>query len=237
MQTVDVRRGGERFVTRTEWLESRHSFSFGEHYDAANTGFGVLMVNNHDLLSPTAGFPPHPHRGIDVVTWVLEGELVHEDDRGNAGHVRPGVVQVMSAGSGVRHSERNPSQERPVELVQMWVVAADDDPPSYDQADVADALRRGGLVPLVGGAQGLALRTDLAELHAALVPPNGRVLVPSSPLLHVYVARGGLALDGVRLDAGDAARITDADGGWLTGGAAGAELLVWRLQPPEDRAP
>src|SRR5947208_349977 len=105
--TVDVRRAGERFWTRAGWLDSRHSFSFGQHYDPANTHFGLLLVSNDDVVAPGTGFETHPHRDMEIVTWVLDGRLVHQDSAGHTGVIYPGLAQRMSAGTGILHSEKN----------------------------------------------------------------------------------------------------------------------------------
>ena len=109
MQTVDIRRATQRATTRTPWLDSKHSFSFAEHYDPANTHHGLLLVNNDDVVAPGTGFDTHPHRDMEIVTWVLEGSLVHQDSTGNNGVIYPGLAQRMSAGRGILHSERNDS--------------------------------------------------------------------------------------------------------------------------------
>jgi hypothetical protein len=120
---IDVRRAAERFSTRTEWLASRHSFSFGEHYDPANVGFAALVAHNDDVVAVGAGYDTHPHADTEIVTWVLEGSLVHLDSRGGSHVLVQGSVQLLSAGSGVLHSERNdaPGAARPTRFVQMWL--------------------------------------------------------------------------------------------------------------------
>src|SRR5437868_15358426 len=120
--TVSIRRAADRAVTTTSWLHSRHSFSFGDHYDAANTHHGLLLVNNDDIVAPAAGFDTHPHRDMEIVTWVLSGQLAHADSMGNSGVIYPGLAQRMSAGTGVQHSEKNGSSSEPAHFVQMWVV-------------------------------------------------------------------------------------------------------------------
>ena len=127
--TVDVRRAADRYRTRIPWLDSHHSFSFGPHYDPANTHHGLLLVNNDDVVAPGTGFDTHPHRDMEIVTWVLGGSLVHQDSTGHAGVIYPGLAQRMSAGTGILHSEKNDSWRLggdrhvdPVHFVQMWVV-------------------------------------------------------------------------------------------------------------------
>ena len=149
---VELRRAGDRTRTRTAWLDSRHSFSYGAHYDGSNTHFGLLMAHNDDVLAPGSGFEPHPHRDMEIVTWVLEGELRHEDDAGHSSVLGPGTVQRMSAGSGIVHSERNGSATRNLHLVQMWVLPdVYGAPPDHEQLDVAAALDSGELVVVASG--------------------------------------------------------------------------------------
>src|SRR4051812_41749283 len=137
MPGVDVRKAGDRFATRIDWLDSKHSFSFGGHYDPHNTHFGLLLVSNDDIVAPGTGFETHPHRDMEIVTWVLSGSLVHQDSEGHSGVIYPGLAQRMSAGTGILHSEKNdawrlrPGAEHddPVHFVQMWVVP---DTPAID---------------------------------------------------------------------------------------------------------
>ena len=120
--TIDVRRADERFHTRVGWLDSRHSFSFGSHYSAENTHHGQLLVLNDDRVAGGTGFDMHPHRDMEIVTWVLDGQLEHEDSEGNRGTIYPGLAQRMSAGRGIWHSEKNGSETDDVHFIQMWVV-------------------------------------------------------------------------------------------------------------------
>ena len=229
---IDVRRSADRFTTRTDWLTSRHSFSFGPHYDPGNVGHAVLVAHNDDVVAPGGGYDTHPHTDLEVVTWVLEGSLVHQDSHGHSGVVHPGLAQRMSAGRGVLHSERNdaPGARIPTRFVQMWVLP--DEPgldPSYDQQEVD--VR--GLTPLASGIAGLdaavRIHTSGAALHVARLAPGESVALPEAPRLHVFVARGSVDLEGAgRLEEGDAARFT-AEGGPLLTGRADAEVLVWQL--------
>jgi len=150
--TIDVRRSDERFATRVGWLDSRHSFSFGRHHDPANTGHGLLLVNNDDRVRAGAGFDTHPHRDMEIVTWVLEGELEHKDSERNRGVIYPGLAQRMSAGTGIWHSEMNASGAEPVHFVQMWVLPDTESVgPGYEQLDVNAELAKGGLHPIASG--------------------------------------------------------------------------------------
>ena len=159
---IEIRRADERFRTVSEWLESRHSFSFGPHYDPANVGFGFLVAHNDETVAPGTGFETHPHQDLEIVTWVLWGALAHRDSEGNSGVVHPGLAQRMSAGSGIRHSEWNDAGD-PVHYVQMWVRPDRFDlPPSYQQAEVD--LSTGELIPIASGlaqhAAGTAIRIN-----------------------------------------------------------------------------
>ncbi len=211
--TVDVRRSADRLITSQSWLDSRHSFSFGRHYDPANTHFGPLVVSNHDVVAAGAGFDRHPHRDVEIVSWVLRGALSHADDAGNHGVIWPGLAQRISAGDGIVHSERAYGGE-PVEFVQ---------------------LAAGGLVPIASGIPGhrdlaaLPIRQPHAALHAARLADRESVRLPAAPYLHLYVARGTVTLDGAgELAAGDAARIAGGGGSRVTA-TDGAEVLVWEM--------
>jgi quercetin 2,3-dioxygenase len=242
---VDVRRSADRFRTETGWLESRHSFSFGYHYDAANTSFGLLMVSNDDVVVAGTGFDSHPHRDMEIVTWVLRGSLVHQDSTGRSGVIYPGLAQRMSAGSGILHSEKNdswrltgePSHDEPVRFVQMWVVPDQAGiTPGYEQLEIEDTLRTGGLVTVASGmpahrdVSAIRIHQRDAALHAARLHPGGSVALPSAPYAHVYVADGVVELEGAgRLGTGDAARVTGAEGQRITA-AEPAEVLVWEMR-------
>jgi len=231
---VEIRRADERFVTSESWLESRHSFSFGPFYDPANVGFGFLVAHNDDVVAPGTGFDTHPHQDLEIVTWVLRGALAHRDSEGHSGVVHPGLVQRMSAGSGIRHSEWNDGSE-PVHYVQMWVRPDQFDlPPSYAQAELD--LTTGELIPVVSGlphhttSTAIRLHQRSAGLSVARLAPTQSVLLPEAPHVHVFVADGSGDLEGVgTLGTADAARLTNSGGRRLTAGPAGAELLVWEM--------
>lgn len=246
---VDVRRGADRVRTRTDWLDSRHSFSFGAHYDPADTHFGLLLVSNDDRVEPGAGFDTHPHRDTEIVTWVLEGSLVHQDSTGHAGVLHPGLAQRMSAGTGILHSERadagaddafraEPAAPRtPVRFVQMWVLPdAEGVEPGYEQLDIGAELATGAPVVVASGMRryaterAISIRQRDAALHAVRLRPAAATHVPAAPHVHVFVARGSADLEGAgTLAEGDAARITASDGRRLTAGSDGAELLLWEM--------
>lgn len=232
--TVQIRRATDRAVTTTSWLESRHSFSFGDHYDPHNTHHGLLLVNNDDRVKPNAGFDTHPHRDMEIITWVLDGELTHQDSAGNHGIVYPGLAQRMSAGSGILHSEKNDSATEPVRFVQMWVIPDETGlSPSYQQHEVDKELLGGNLVTIASGMPGhdaaVTLHNRSATLHGARLRPGDTVSLPAAPYLHLFVARGRLTCEGVGdLDEGDAVRFTDTDGRRVTA-IEPSELLIWEM--------
>ena len=230
---IDIRTGAERPTTRLLWLKSHHSFSFGRHHDPANTHHGLLLVSNDDVIEAGTGFDTHPHRDMEIVTWVLEGRLEHKDSAGNRGELYPGLAQRMSAGRGIWHSEMNASAGDDVHLVQMWVLPDTESiDPSYEQLDINAELSRGGLVPIASG-QGhdaaITIRQRGAVLWGGRLRPGERVTVPDARHVHLYVARGAATLDGGGpLSAGDAARLVDAGSpGLVADPAEGAEVLVW----------
>jgi quercetin 2,3-dioxygenase len=229
---VDIRRAGTRFRTTLDWLDSRHSFSFGQHYDPADTHFGLLLVSNDDRVRAGTGFGTHGHRDMEIVTWVLSGRLEHRDSEGNSGVIYPGLVQGMSAGTGITHSESNPSPADEVHFVQMWVPPDTKGlPPAYQQRDVSDRLAAGGL-HVVASGQGhegaIAIHQRDAVLWAGRLGPGETAPVPAAPHVHLFIAAGGAWLNDEGLLAeGDAARISDPVALEVTSGAAGAELLVW----------
>lgn len=221
--------GSTRFTTQEPGRTTRHSFSFGSHYDPANLGFGPMVCHNDDLLDPGAGYPDHPHSDLEIVTWVLSGALVHTDGDGRRLVLGPGRAQVLSAGSGVRHSEVADAASGPTRFVQVWVHP--DEPggvPAYAE-DGADVRAGGGLVDVAGGA-GLRLGRRGARLQVAEVGAGERLVLPDAPLLHVFSATGAVDLEGhdepLALGAGDAVRLRGAGQAAVVAREAG-ELLVW----------
>ena len=233
--TADVRRAAERPTTQISWLDSKHSFSFGRHYDEANTSFGLLLVNNDDVVAPGSGFSTHPHRDMEIITWVLDGELVHQDSHGHNGLIVPGLAQRMSAGTGMLHSEMNATAASPVHFVQMWVVPDTESvPPSYQQLDISAELQRGGLVPVASGRgheAAIAIRQEGAVLWAARLAEGESVQLPDAAYVHVFLAVGAADLEGAgRLSEGDAVRLTSAGGPRLTAVGGRTEILVWEMR-------
>jgi redox-sensitive bicupin YhaK (pirin superfamily) len=238
--TIDVRRAGDRFHTRLPWLESHHSFSFSRHHDAANTGHGLLLVNNDDIVRAGTGFSTHPHQDMEIVTWVLAGELEHKDSTGHTGLLYPGLAQRMSAGRGIWHSEMNPRGDSDVHFVQMWVLPDTERvDPGYEQLDVNGELGRGGLVAIASGRghhaaenhAAISIRQRDAVLWGGRLLPGETVSVPDARMAHVFVARGALTFAGAgRLEAGDAVRLTGGGSPALVADPVeGAEVLIWEL--------
>ncbi len=234
---VDVRRKDQQFHTRAGWLDSRHCFSFGHHYDPSNTHHGLLLVSNDDIVKPFTGFDTHPHRDMEIVTWVLDGELEHKDTLGNTGLIYPGLAQRMSAGRGIYHSEKNNTSPNEVHFIQMWVLPDREGvDPGYEQLDINPELAKGGLVPLASGrghAAAIGIRQEGAVLWVGRLKAGETVRVPDSPFVHLYVAKGAAYLENAgQLGAGDAVRLTAAGTPALTADATeGADVLIWEMDP------
>lgn len=232
---IVIQRGDQRFRTTTDWLESYQSFSFGPHYDPANTHHGLLLVNNEDWVKPGTGFGTHPHQDMEIVTWVLSGRLAHKDSEGNSGIIVPGLAQRMSAGTGISHSEKNPSPQQPVHLIQMWVVPDKTGlPPGYEQRDRSTALAGGGLVAIASGRGhegAVKLHQRGAVLWGGRLKPGETVRIPDAPFLFVYTAKGAADVSGGgRLEAGDTARVSNSRDLVLTAAPeTGCEVLVWEM--------
>ncbi|MER5768263.1 pirin family protein [Streptomyces sp. NPDC001985] len=217
---IDVRRSADRYRggEPDSGIDTRHSFSFGPHYDPDNLRFGALVAVNEERLAPGAGFAEHPHSNTEIVTWVTEGELTHRDSAGHATVVRPGDLQRLSAASGVRHEERNDGPG-PLVFVQMWLTPLEPGgDPSYEVVRGLDPARP---YPLPGAG---------ARLHVRGPRPGERVALPAAPAVHLHVVRGAVRLDGVELAPGDTARITGGRAPEPVGAGAGpAEVLIWEL--------
>lgn len=213
-----------RSSTADEGRTTRHSFSFGTHYDPANLGFGPMVCHNDDVLQPGGGYPDHPHTDLEIVTWVLAGALVHTDPGGGRRVVGPGQVQVLGAGAGIRHSEVGDAAAGPTRFVQVWVRPDEPGlPPRHEVVDTDPAT--GVLVPVAGG-DGPAVRTTGARLLVARLSPGDVVRLPESRRQHVFAATGAVTLAGTRLGEGDALRVVDEPGHEAVAEEAG-ELLVW----------
>jgi quercetin 2,3-dioxygenase len=232
--TIDVRRARDRLHTDLGWLNSWHSFSFGSHYDPDNTHHGLLLVNNDDTVAPGGGFQAHAHRDMEIVTWVLDGRLAHEDTLGNRDVIYPGLAQRMSAGRGIRHSEMNASETEPVHFVQMWVRPDTEGVDAgYEQIDVREALGEGALFPIASGMGhegAVTIHQRDAVLWGGRLPAGAAALAPEARHTHVFLARGAATYGDVALQQGDAVRTTGARARVLTAGEDGAELLIWATE-------
>jgi redox-sensitive bicupin YhaK (pirin superfamily) len=215
--TIDVRRAAGRYPGGDPGagITTRHSFSFGTHYDPDNLGFGPLIAVNEERLEPGAGFDEHPHRHVEIVTWVLEGELTHRDSGGRERRVRPGDLQHLSAAAGVRHVERNDGG-RPLRFLQMWLT------PRAAGGEPAYTLVR----ELATGAY--ELPEAGAVLHIHRLARGADVALPEADRLYVHLVSGELLLHGERLEPGDAARVT-AERGLTAEAAEAAEFLAWEF--------
>ncbi|HTO71187.1 MAG TPA: pirin family protein [Myxococcota bacterium] len=207
---IQLRPSGERGHAQHGWLESRHTFSFADYRDPEHMGFRVLRVINEDRVQPGRGFPPHSHRDMEILTWVLDGALEHEDSLGNTSVIRPGELQRMSAGTGVTHSEYNASRERPVHFLQIWILPAKAGlPPSYEQRDfgAGEMRERLRLVASPDGRDGSVRVNQDASVHLGRLAGDRKLEHPLAPgrFAWVQLARGALGLNGRELCAGDGA--------------------------------
>jgi redox-sensitive bicupin YhaK (pirin superfamily) len=215
------------------WLDTWHTFSFGDYHDPQNMGFSVLRVINEDRVAPGAGFPPHPHRDMEILTLVLEGALEHRDSMGNGSVIRPRDVQRMSAGTGVVHSEFNASRNDPVHLLQIWILPGQRGiEPGYEQKQVPAADPRTGmrLAASPDGRDGSVTIHQDASLYVAQLQPDAVATLSLAPGRRAWVqaARGTVQLQGRELEAGDGARLEGEPAVQLQAGSA-AEVLVFDL--------
>ena len=228
-----VRRSTERGLTDTGWLRSLHTFSFGEYYAPAHLGFRALRVINEDRVQPGKGFETHRHRDMEIISYVLEGELQHRDNIGTSSIIRPGEVQRMSAGNGVTHSEFNPSVDGLVHFLQIWIFPKKrGSRPGYEQKAFPAAGRQGKL-KLVASSDGVDGSVTLGQdmrLYAGLIAAGDKLshTVAAGRHAWVHIARGNLDLSGTRLEASDAAAGSEADPLTLTG-VRPSEVLVFDL--------
>ena len=232
---ITLRRASERGHANHGWLDSFHSFSFADYYDPAHMGFGPLRVINEDRVQPGMGFGTHGHRDMEIVSYVLDGQLEHKDNMGNGSIIAPGDVQRMSAGRGVLHSEYNPSRDRGVHFLQIWIEPSQRGiDPGYEQKHVPAEARRNRLAPLAGPAgsgAAVVLHQD-ATIYASLLDEGAKVAhpVPAGRRAYVHVATGSARVNGTELGAGDAARLEGEAGVAIEGrGANAAEVLVFDL--------
>jgi redox-sensitive bicupin YhaK (pirin superfamily) len=231
---IQYRPAGERGRTRLGWLDSRHTFSFGDYWDRRHMGYRSLRVVNDDRVAPGAGFGTHPHRDMEIFTYVLDGELEHRDSLGTGSVIRPGEVQRMSAGTGILHSEYNPSRDRPVHFLQIWIEPSDRGlRPEYEQKAFPEAERRGRLrlVASPDGRDGSVTVHQDADVYAAVLGPGDRVGHPLRPGrgAWVHVARGAAVLNDRPLGTGDGAAVEGEAALELSGAEEGAEVLLFDL--------
>ena len=230
---IRLRKAGERGHANHGWLDSWHSFSFADYHDAAHMGFGPLRVINEDRVEPGMGFGTHGHRDMEIVSYVLDGELSHQDSMGNGSTIVPGDVQRMSAGRGVRHSEFNPSKSAPVHFLQIWIEPARTGiDPGYEQKHVSATAKRGQLrlIASPDGRDGSVTVHQDATIYAALLDgaESARLDLAPGRRAYVHVARGTIHANGTALAAGDAAMIEGETAIVLDHGQA-AEVLLFDL--------
>jgi redox-sensitive bicupin YhaK (pirin superfamily) len=229
----DIRRSNERGFADHGWLKSYHTFSFADYFDPEHVEFGPLRVINEDRVQAGAGFGTHGHRDMEIISYVLAGELAHKDSMGNGSVIRPGDVQRMSAGSGVRHSEFNPSPTEPVHFLQIWIQPDKRNiDPGYEEKRFAPDEKRGRLRLIVSPdrADGSLLIHQDARVYAGLFSGAEHANLDVAPgrRIYVHLARGALIANGAPLSAGDALRISDGSQLNLSGGKD-AEVLVFDL--------
>lgn len=227
-------RAADRFHSNFDWLDSWHSFSFGEHYDPARMGFRALRVINDDRIAGGGGFPTHGHRDMEILTWVLDGAVAHRDSTGGEGLIQPGELQRMTAGRGIRHSEFNASTDASLRLLQIWIEpTAKGLPPGYEQTTFPVAERQGKLrlVASRDAREGSLHISAPAELYATLLAPRQQVSHAITPGRHAWiqVATGSVTANGVQLAEGDGLAVSDEAAVAITAVSA-AEVLVFELE-------
>ena len=208
---IEIRPSEERGHNQLSWLDSRFTFSFDQYYDPDHTQFRSLRVINEDVIAPGGGFPTHPHRDMEILTWILEGALEHRDNTGGRGVIRPGELQHMTAGRGVLHSEFNPSSEDPAHLLQIWILPDQRGlDPSYEQLSFSDADLRGKFSLVAGPEAPVTIHQD-ANLYIARLEKGAEAnhSLASGRHAWVQVARGAVKLNGTELKAGDGAAVSN----------------------------
>jgi redox-sensitive bicupin YhaK (pirin superfamily) len=233
---ITVRKASERGQSRTDWLNSQHTFSFADYVDPKHMGFGKLRVINDDIVAPARGFGRHPHRDMEILSYVLEGSLRHDDSMGNGSVIRPGDVQRMTAGTGVLHSEANPSADERVHFLQIWIEPDRRGlPPGYEQKRF-EATERRGVLRLVASHDGregsVTVHQDLS-LYSGVFGPgqHAELTLGQGRRAWVQVARGAVTLNGVALAEGDGAALEQESHLTLAAkeGSPEAEVLVFDL--------
>jgi redox-sensitive bicupin YhaK (pirin superfamily) len=230
---ITVRKAEDRGFADHGWLQSRHTFSFADYFDPKHVHVSVLRVINDDRVAPGAGFPPHPHRDMEIISYVLEGALEHKDSMGNGSIIRPGEIQRMSAGTGVTHSEYNASDNAPVHFLQIWIFPREKRlEPGYEQKEFPEAQRRGRLrlVASPDGRDGSITIHQDTRLFAGLFSQNDSAELELKPgrIAYLHVARGEVRLNDLSLHEGDGARI-ESETGLTLHGIDRAEVLLFDL--------
>ena len=234
---LDIRKAADRGVADHGWLNSRHTFSFANYYDPKQVGFSDLLVINDDRVAPAQGFGKHPHRDMEIFSYVLEGALEHKDTMGTGSVIEPGDVQLMSAGRGVAHSEFNHSPTSPVHFLQIWIVPNQTGiAPEYQQQRFTPEEKRGRLRLIMspdGADSSLHIHQD-ARVYAGLFDGDESATLTLAPnrYAYVHVARGSVSVNGVALGEGDGVRVRDETALTLSNGTD-AEVLVFDLRPVE----
>lgn len=216
--TIDIRRNSQRFLTEADGKSTRHSFSYGAHYDPEQIGFGPIRAINTERLDPGAGYEAHRHSDVEIITWIIDGALHHRDSTGEGGIIRPGTAQRLSAGDGAEHSEYNASDEEPLTFIQMMLASDREGAPEYASAEVPP--QTGTLLPTVDVHAS-------ATLFIARLERDQAVLVPAAARCLVHVARGTALVRDQLLHEGDEARLTAAGPFDLRAGSLAAEVLIW----------
>jgi quercetin 2,3-dioxygenase len=234
---LDIRHANQRGRAEHGWLSSRHTFSFANYHDPAQNGFSDLLVINDDRVAPGQGFGKHPHRDMEIFSYVLEGALEHKDTMGTGSVIVPGDIQLMSAGSGVAHSEYNHSRTEPVHFMQIWIAPSQKGTsPRYQQSHFSPEEKRGALRLVMspdGANESLVLQQD-ARVYAGLFDgeESARLVLAQNRYAYVHVARGSLVVNGVQLGEGDGARVRGEEVLTFTQGHD-AEVLVFDLRDIE----
>jgi redox-sensitive bicupin YhaK (pirin superfamily) len=232
--TIALRPAEARGIANFGWLDSRHTFSFGHYYDPEHMGFGVLRVINEDRVRPSAGFETHGHRDMEIISYVLEGALEHRDSIGTGSVIRPGDVQRMSAGTGIRHSEFNHSKSELVHFLQIWLLPKEQGlSPGYEQKTFVDSEKRGRLrlVASSDGRDGSVVIHQDAQVYASILDKEEQVehVLPAGGRGWVQVLRGAVEVNGQSLRAGDGAAVKDEPVLTVTGESDGSEILLFDL--------
>jgi redox-sensitive bicupin YhaK (pirin superfamily) len=230
-----IRKADDRGLTQIRWLSSRHSFSFGDYYDPKNMGFRALRVINDDIIAKGSGFGMHGHHDMEIITLVVDGELEHKDSLGHTEKLRPGEVQVMTAGRGIRHSEYNPSSTKDAHIIQIWIEPREPQlPPSYAQKEFSRSSRKNAWVRVAGPTpidDGALLINQDAHVFVSTLSSQGTVshLLTSGRGAWIHITRGVCTVNGTRLVSGDAVALEDAGEIVVSGEVEETEVILFDL--------